>query len=85
MPIPQRSSLPVVVHLPDSSFPTGLLNNTERQKMAAGEARFCVVQSSTGLTPWFLVGATHVSCVSGQNTVEPTKADNCHAKESLGS
>src|ERR1035437_9089369 len=40
MPIPQRTSLPVVVHLPDSSFPTGYLNNTERQKMAAGEARF---------------------------------------------
>ena len=40
MPIPQRTSLPVVVRLPDSSFPTGYLNNTERQKMAAGEARF---------------------------------------------
>ena len=40
MPIPQRTSLPVVVHLPDSSFPTGLLNNMERQKMDAGEAHF---------------------------------------------
>ena len=53
--------------------------------MAAGEARFYAVQRSTDLTTWFLVGTSHGSCVSGQNTVEPTKADDCHAEASLGS
>jgi hypothetical protein len=64
----------VEVHLPDSFFPTGFLNNTERQKMAAGEARFYAVQRSTELTTWFLVSTSHAPCVSGQDTVEPTKA-----------
>jgi len=63
MPIPQRTSLPVVMHLPESSFPTELLNNIERQKMAAGEAHFYAVQRSTDLTTWFLVSAPHTSCV----------------------
>jgi hypothetical protein len=85
MPIPQRNSLPVVIHLPDSFFPTGLLNNVEKQKMAVGEARFCAVQRLTDLTTWFLVGTSRASCVSGQHTVEPTQADDCHAEASLGS
>jgi hypothetical protein len=85
MPTSRRLSLPLITHLPDSFGPTHLLDTMERQKLAIGEARFYAVQSSTGLTPWFLVSTPHVSCVSDQNTVEPTKADDCHAKANLGS
>jgi hypothetical protein len=53
MPIPQRLSAPVVMHLPDSHFPTGLLNNVERQKN--GRWRGSLLRSSTLSGPHHMV------------------------------